>query len=213
MSVINNVINNNYPPGLVFTQVSGSADDYPAAWPGVLLGNPATNTQSSGDASSFATQQVFMPFYVPFTFTAAKFYISVQALAASSSINVGLYSNTTSGIAQPTGAASSVLNIATTATGTVTTAWTPTLMGNTVYWLGFQASTATTVSLVSYTTNPNINVGPGCAMRFQTSGASTEGTVLWYKANVFSAGSMPNATSISSTVIVKSWPTFCFGAT
>jgi hypothetical protein len=181
---------------------------YYIAWPNILMGNPATNLQSTSDSAQYASYQLYMPFSVPNTYTPSNIYIVVDGVLASSSINLGLYTTAANGY-QPTGAATNVVNPSTAVAGLVTTSWTPTLTANKLYWIGIQASTSTTMSLVSYKMNPNISAGAGTAANFQSSGSSTEGVLLWRQIVSFSAGSMSavGTISISDTF---SWPIITF---
>lgn len=156
------------------------------ALPGMFGGTVSNNLAQSLNMNN---EVVFMPFYVPFNLTTSAITTFVTVGAAASTVTMGIYNSSTSGIFFPNGAPLGAASVASTANTTlVSVSVSVPLTANLLYWAAIQVSTNTALSL-----NVNsLNLYSGAFFSSNGTTGLVPGPLVFTHA--YSAGTLPSVT-------------------
>jgi hypothetical protein len=181
----------NWPYGAGFLEGEGGL----FTLPGTFGATTSTTQATPQDATNLFTNMLLIPIMCVNGFTISDWIINVSVALAGSSVNLSIYDSDSS-FAFPASSSAALggVNITTASTGFRFGSLSLALSANTLYWLGVQFSTATTLSVTAAALNI-MNQGAGISI------TPAAGTNLWFQPNSFVAGTYPNSFSTYTTGI------------
>jgi hypothetical protein len=171
--------------------------------PGMFSGIQS-DSQTQSLSSTFASNVIFVPFYISQSWSLTQLRFLVITGAAASTCTGGIYAASISGTFNnfPTGAplTTGSATTAVSATNVIITLSTITLLPNTLYWAAFQSSTGTTLSIAI----GQLNIDHANIISQVAASSLWTANILTYT-HVYSVGSLPTLTQSSIAITASNY--------